>query len=230
MRTTTLTPNLVQLTRLAMVNAYLVREDDGFTLVDAMIRGSGAKLAAAAEGLGAPIRRVVLTHGHGDHVGGLDELRRLLGDDVEVLAPARDWKIVAGDRALAPEEGTNKLRGSWVEVKTTPDTLLAPGDRVGSLEVVGSPGHTPGHVALLDRRDRALIAGDAFSTIAGTTVAGAINWRFPLVAIATWDAPRALASAHALRALEPTLLAPGHGRAVAQPTAAIDRALAKAAK
>ncbi len=55
-----------------------------------------------------------------------------------------------------------------------------------------------------------------------------MNWRFPLVAIATWDAPRAAQSARALRALEPTLLAPGHGRAIAQPAAAIDRALAKA--
>jgi hypothetical protein len=46
--------------------------------------------------------------------------------------------------------------------------LLRPGDRVGSLEVVGAPGHTPGHVAFLDTRDRTLIAGDVFTTLGGT--------------------------------------------------------------
>jgi glyoxylase-like metal-dependent hydrolase (beta-lactamase superfamily II) len=44
---------------------------------------------------------------------------------------------------------------------------LQPGDTVGSLEVVASPGHTPGHVSFLDRRDGTLLAGDAYSTLGG---------------------------------------------------------------
>lgn len=230
MRTTRVTEQIAQLTRLGLMNAYLVREDDGFTLVDTMASGSAGGLLGAAAELGAPIRRIVLTHGHGDHTGSLDALRAQLGDAVEVLIPARDARILAGDRSLDPGEGTRKLRGSWSKVATQPDVLLAAGDRVGSLEVVASPGHTPGHVALLDTRDRALICGDAFSTIAGTTVSGVMNWRFPLVAFATWDAQRALQSARELRALEPTLLAPGHGRAVPAPASAIDAALAKAGR
>ena len=39
MKTTTLTPTLTQLTRLRFVNAFLVREDDGFTLVDTTMGG-----------------------------------------------------------------------------------------------------------------------------------------------------------------------------------------------
>jgi glyoxylase-like metal-dependent hydrolase (beta-lactamase superfamily II) len=230
MRTTRITENITQLTRMGMMNAYLVREDDGFTLVDTMSSGSARGLLAAAAELGAPIRRIALTHGHGDHTGSLDALRAELGDAVEVLIPARDARILAGDRALDPGEGTNKLRGSWATVATRPDVHVAPGDRVGSLEVVASPGHTPGHVALLDTRDRALLCGDAFSTLGGTTVSGVMNWRFPLVAMATWDNGRALDSARALRALDPTLLAPGHGRAVQDPAAAIDTALAKAGR
>ena len=79
MRTTSITDNLIQLTRLGLVNAYLVREEDGLTLVDTMIPRSGSAILAAAKAAGAPIRRIALTHGHGDHVGSLDELAAALG-------------------------------------------------------------------------------------------------------------------------------------------------------
>ena len=69
MNTDQLGPNLIQLTRLHFVNAFLVREEDGLTLVDTMTRGSAGALLSAASAAGAPIRRILLTHGHGDHVG-----------------------------------------------------------------------------------------------------------------------------------------------------------------
>jgi glyoxylase-like metal-dependent hydrolase (beta-lactamase superfamily II) len=230
MSTAELTTNLTQVNRVRLVNAYLVREDDGLTLVDTTIAGSAKQLLAAAAALGMPIRRIAVTHGHGDHVGSVDGLRKQLGSQVQLYVPARDARIMAGDRTLDPGEGDRKIKGGWPKVATAPDVLLAPGDRVGSLEVVASPGHTPGHVAYLDTRDRALICGDALQTLGGTTVAGQMNWRFPLVKVATWDPERALASAGALRALEPTMLAPGHGRGLANPAAEMDAAIASAAK
>jgi glyoxylase-like metal-dependent hydrolase (beta-lactamase superfamily II) len=96
--------------------------------------------------------------------------------------------------------------------------------------VVASPGHTPGHAAFFDTRDRTLIAGDAFQTQAGIAVAGVWRWLFPLPALATWHKPTALASARTLRALDPSRLAVGHGRVIENPLAAMDRAIEEAAR
>jgi glyoxylase-like metal-dependent hydrolase (beta-lactamase superfamily II) len=224
MRTTTVTDNLTQLTKLRFVNAYLVREPDGFTLVDTTLARSADALLAAARDAGAPIRRIALTHGHGDHVGSLDELKAKLGADVQVLMPELDARIHAGEKVV---EG--KLTGSWPKLTTVPDVRLMPGDRVGSLEVIASPGHTPGHVAFLDTRDRSLIAGDVFSTIGGAAVSSRMYWRFPLPGMATFDKPQDLASARALRALDPATLVVGHGSAVRNPGSAMDRAITRAA-
>jgi glyoxylase-like metal-dependent hydrolase (beta-lactamase superfamily II) len=217
MRATTITEDLVQLTRLRFVNAYLVREDDGFTLVDTTLPGAADALVAAARDAGGEIRRIVLTHGHGDHVGSLDALKQRLG--VPVYMPEIDARIHAGE---TPYEG--KLRGSWPKLKTVPDVLIGHGARIGSLEVVASPGHTPGHVSLLDTRDRALLAGDAIVTLGGVSVPHRPS-RFPLVWLATWDRPKARESGRALRALEPALVAAGHGKVVREPAAALERAL-----
>lgn len=231
MRTTYHGEYLVQLTRFPRVfpvNCYLVREDDGLTLIDAAIPGSAPAILAAARKLGQPIRRIVLTHAHGDHVGAVDALHKLL-PEAELLISARDARFLAGDMRLDADEPQAKLRGAYQTIATRPTRLLVDRDRVGSLQVVSSPGHTPGHIALLDGRDRSLIAGDAFQTRAGLAVSGTLRWGFPFPAIATWHRPSALESARRLRGLEPARLAVGHGEVLDQPVAAIDQAIAEAA-
>lgn len=223
---------LVQLTRyprLFPVNCYLVRENDGLTLIDTAIANCAPLILDAARALGQPIRRIVLTHAHVDHVGALDALQRML-PDAEILASARDARFMAGDMSLGPDEPSTQLRGGYPPVTTRPHRLLSDGDQVGSLRVVSTPGHTPGHIALHDPRDGSLIAGDAFQTRAGIAVSGTMRWLFPFPALATWNRPLALASARRLRALNPSRLAVGHGAVLEQPLAAMDEAIAEAAR
>jgi len=222
--------NLVQLTRYPLVfpmNCYLVQEEDGLTLVDSTMSSPADDVAAMVKQLGKQLRRVALTHAHGDHVGGVSGMRQR-SPGVEVSIAERDAPILAGDKTLLATEPQTAVKGYFVKVDWKPDRLLKPGDRVGSLEVVPSPGHTPGHVAFLDVRDRSLIAGDAFQTRGGIAVSGDLRPLFPFPAMATWNKQVALASAVALRELRPSLLAVGHGAAVNEPVADMDRAIESA--
>ena len=224
MQTTIVTENLIQLTRYRFVNTFLVREDDGFTLVDTSLGGGANEMLSAAQQAGGTIRRIALTHGHGDHAGSLDALKERLGDSVQILIPDLDARIHRGEQVV-----DGKLPGSWPKnIRTKPDVPLTGGERVGSLEVVPSPGHTPGHVAFLDTRDRSLIAGDVYTTYGSTAVTNHFYWRFPLATMGTWDRAKDLESARRVRELSPSILVVGHGPAVRAPAAAMDAAIARA--
>jgi glyoxylase-like metal-dependent hydrolase (beta-lactamase superfamily II) len=226
MKTVQVTDNLIELDRLHFVNAYLVREPDGFTLVDTTLGGAADDLIAAARAAGGPIRRIALTHGHSDHAGSLDALREKLGDGVEVYLGELDARIHAGESVV---EG--KLRGSWPKnVQTRPNVRLTGGERVGSLEVIPSPGHTPGHMAFLDTRDRTLIAGDAFTSYVRVEIPNRLLQPFPLAAMGTQDAEELVESARALRSLDPAILAVGHGPAVRSPAAGMDAAIKRSSR
>src|SRR5438876_890563 len=62
------------------MNCYLVIEDDGLTLVDSTMSSPADDLAAIVKQLGKELRRVALTHAHGDHVGGVSGVRKLFPD------------------------------------------------------------------------------------------------------------------------------------------------------
>jgi glyoxylase-like metal-dependent hydrolase (beta-lactamase superfamily II) len=215
---------LIQLTRLGAFNCYLVREDDGFTLIDTGMPGSASGILAAAWKHGAPIARIAITHAHSDHVGSLDALHAVL-PEAEIAIGAREARFMSGDLSLDPGEPQVKPRAMQGTGHTRPTRLLEDGDTLGSLQVLVVPGHTPGHVAFFDPRDGTLIVGDAMQTAGGVAVAGTPRPLFPFPATATWHKPTALQSARRMRALEPTRLATGHGPVLNDPLGAMDRAI-----
>jgi glyoxylase-like metal-dependent hydrolase (beta-lactamase superfamily II) len=212
---------LVQLTRFPLlfpVNVFLVRDDDGLTLIDAAIGGTAPAIISAAKRFEVEIVRITLTHAHSDHIGSLDALISAL-PDAELSMSVETERILREDRAAKAAKAKGKGPAPLVA------RVLKTGDRVGSLEVVAAPGHSPDQIAYFDVRDRTLIAGDAFQTRGGIAVSGTVRPLFPFPAFATTDKLLALESARALRALSPGRLAVGHGNTLNDPLAAMDGAI-----
>jgi glyoxylase-like metal-dependent hydrolase (beta-lactamase superfamily II) len=222
-----LMPEVTRVNLWGFVNAYLVREPDGLTLIDTTLAQGAKRILAAARDLDAPITRIALTHAHGDHIGALDRLHAEL-PEAEVIISTRDARLLAKDKTLDPGEPQTKLRGGYPGAETRPTRTVADGEMVGSLRVIANPGHTPGHVAFLDERDRTLFCGDTFSTLGGMATSARMNPRFPPIFMGSWNRPLVLGSARVLRALDPARLAPGHGRIVERPAAEMDAAIARA--
>ena len=219
--------NLWQITRLTAFNSFLVREDDGLTVVDTNMSGTGKDILLAAASIGLPITRITLTHAHGDHAGSLDEVAAQ-APEAEVTFTARTAEFLRGNVTLLPDEPQDKIRGSFVTRATQATRLIGPDDIVGSLRVISAPGHTPDHIAFYDERDGTLIAGDAFQTKGGVAVAGITRWLFPFPGMAAWRLPTALESAMALRALNPVRMVVGHGKLLEKPAAQMDKAIQEA--
>jgi glyoxylase-like metal-dependent hydrolase (beta-lactamase superfamily II) len=159
-----------------LVNSFLLADDDGsLTLVDAGLKRAEKKVLAALAALGkAPqdVQRIVLTHAHPDHAGGLAGAKRATG--ATVLAHDRDAVYLQSgkpphlDRSRLSGRVMTRMRGTFGKVdvgETFQDGELLPIG--GGLRVVHTPGHSPGHVSLLHEPTRVLITGDALFNVRG---------------------------------------------------------------
>jgi glyoxylase-like metal-dependent hydrolase (beta-lactamase superfamily II) len=207
------------------VNCYLVEEEEGLTLIDAALGFCAKGILQAAERIGKPITKILLTHAHEDHVGALDAIKDRL-PEIPVYISKRDHRLMNGDRSLDANEDSSPIKGGVPKnLKTRANVLLSEGDIVGSLAVIETPGHTPGSLSFLDMRTKAVIAGDAFQTRGGIAVAGDVKLWFPFPAFGTWSKGTAVASAKKLVSYNPKLLAVGHGEMLENPIGVMEQAI-----
>ena len=229
--------------RLAIVNVAFVGlpGEAGWVLVDTGIPGLSGRILSAAEarfGAGAKPRAIVMTHGHFDHVGGLETLAQHW--DVPVYAHALERPYLDGSASYPPPDPS--VGGGMMALLSPlfPRSPVDVGERLRDLPADGSipvlpgwrwlhtPGHSVGHVSFWRESDRALIAGDAFiTTAAESAYASAVQEPEihgpPKYFTHDWQA--AGRSVALLAALEPEIVVTGHGRAMHG--AAMRRALHK---
>lgn len=152
-----------------LVNTFaFVDDDDQVTLVDAGTKGAPKRIVAGLRHLGsAPseVTRIIATHAHSDHIGGLSGLRGRTSASVAVherdAAYVREGKGPVLDRTTL---GGRLFRRGMGSTPTTVEEELTGGqilDVGGGLRVVHTPGHTPGHVALLHEPTATLVTGDS---------------------------------------------------------------------
>jgi glyoxylase-like metal-dependent hydrolase (beta-lactamase superfamily II) len=168
---------------LGFVSAYVMVRGTQAAVVDTGVSGSAEAIGAALQAAGttwASVTDLVLTHHHGDHAGSL----------ADVAARATNATVHAGEADISRI--------------TSPRPIVAAADGadIFGMQVVATPGHTPGHICVLDRATRVLVAGDALTNSAGLAGSSPRN---------TADAEQAKASVKKLAALDSATLLFGHG-------------------
>lgn len=210
-----ITPNIHQI-NLGYVNVYLIIEEDGLTLIDAGMSFHYNKIISGIQVLGqdpTQIKTILLTHGDPDHAGSIAKLRKIADFKIytsKIEADAlREGK---GSRQL----NTGPILGFFMRLvellsggpkPIIVDEVIKDGDTLpilDGMQVVATPGHTPGHLSFFFPAHKFLVAGDSMRTDQTTLQAGNIK-------MITWNAEKLFASIEKQSQLGAEIVAVGHG-------------------
>jgi hydroxyacylglutathione hydrolase len=186
-------------------------------LIDSGFVGHAEQTAAWARAHSGRVALVVNTHWHSDHVGG-NAVLQAMGAGIAASVP---------DAQAIARRDPGCCQAEYLDQPVAPYTIDQPlGDgqvlRLGDADwqVVSTPGHTPGHLALWQPQERLLIVGDALSDYD-------VGW-VNIALDGLGAAGTALASLHRLADLRPRVLLPSHGPIPADPGVAFATAIRRA--
>ncbi|GAA1561165.1 MBL fold metallo-hydrolase [Kribbella sancticallisti] len=176
----------LHLLRFPVGQAYLWQDADGLTLIDTGPVGAGEAIRLAIEDLGhhhRDLRRIVLTHAHGDHAGSAAEIREW--SDAPLLVHRNDAPLVEGILPVPPPVLLDWERPLFALVDghlgappVAVDQEVSDGDILdfgGGAHVISIPGHTAGSIALHLPRYGVLFTGDAVAEYEGQLILGVFN-------------------------------------------------------
>lgn len=210
------------------INCYVYEEEDSLTLIDIGTKRFTKHVLSLSKNLNKPVTRLVLTHPHRDHVAGLDYFCSSNQNPIDIFITKRDNYLLEGCFDLLDNETGPKIKGSSVKTSHKPNHFVSEGDKIGSLEVIMTPGHTPGSLSLLDRSNKVLIVGDLVQVRGGLSVAGDTRWLFPFVTMGTWSLSKCIESVEKILHYDFDYLCCGHGDVLENPKPQLERVLVRA--
>lgn len=217
--------------KIIFVNIYMIASGDPdskeWVLVDAGLPHSSHKIKAMAEdifGEGTKPENIILTHGHFDHIGSLQDILKFW--NVPVFAHHLELPYLTGKSAYPPADpfvgGGLMSLTSWMfpnkPINLGNQVQEFPEEGVPGLphwRIIHTPGHAPGHISLFRKSDHVLIAGDAFVTTVQELAFAVITQKKvisgpPKYFTCDWKA--AGISVRKLIGLHPQIVATGHGK------------------
>jgi len=202
------------------IHVWVVADDKGITLVDAGMPTMAKAILKSIKLLDkGPLKRILLTHGHSDHVGSLKKI--LKEAQVPVYAHQIEIPYMEGEQVYPGRKKPEKNVDNHI-VQPLQQNENGTLPSVGGLTPYLTPGHSPGHVVYFHEEDQVLLAGDLFTSKKG-------KLKKPMKMF-TADMGKAVNSSSIVEKLKPKKLEVCHGDSVLHPADQLEAYIRKMEK